>query len=137
MQDLAESAMQKLEDLCQAEATPYTQNEHYFFDYREKLLLRYKAMHRRIKSQTGVVQSLQAHDSGRQPQQYSSQQKQWENINNALAALATVGIPGVVAIDLIRLLPDGGMGPAFEIMAEVRAYFQGSHRFTLSPSHFN
>ncbi|KAG8974089.1 hypothetical protein FRC05_007837 [Tulasnella sp. 425] len=127
MQDLAESAMQKLEELCQAETTPYTQNEHYFFDYREKLFLRYKAMHRRIKSQTGVVQSLQGHDSGRRPQQYPDQ-TQWQNINEALAALATVGIPGVVAIDLIRLLPDDNMGPAFEIMAEVRAYFQVAYK---------
>ncbi|KIO22294.1 hypothetical protein M407DRAFT_216700 [Tulasnella calospora MUT 4182] len=128
IQELAESAIQKLDELCQAEATPYTQNEHYFFDYREKLLLRYKAMHRRIRSQTGVVQSLQTHDSTRWPQQYSNDETQWKNINNALAALATAGIPGVVAVDLIKLLPDDSMGPAFEIMAEVRAYFQVAYK---------
>ncbi|KAG8931126.1 hypothetical protein FRC01_001827 [Tulasnella sp. 417] len=127
VQDLAESATQKLDELCQAEATPYTQNEHYFFDYREKLLLRYKAMHRRIKSQTSVIQSLQNHDSTKQPRGYSDQ-PQWQKINEALAALATVGIPGVVAIDLIKLLPDDSMGPAFEIMAEVRAYFQVAYK---------
>ncbi|KAG8994200.1 hypothetical protein FRB90_000508, partial [Tulasnella sp. 427] len=127
MKEVAKTAAQKVEGLVQTEDSPYTQNDHYFYDYREKLLLRYKAAHRKSKSQNAVIQSLQDHDLGRKPQ-FTEAQTQWQNINNALSSLATIGIPGVKATELIKLLPDDHMGPAFEIMAEVRAYFQVAYK---------
>ncbi|KAG8913177.1 hypothetical protein FRC00_002894 [Tulasnella sp. 408] len=128
MQELAKAAMQKVEGLVQTEDAPYTQNDHYFFDYRTKLLLRYKAAHRKSKSQSSVIQSLQDHDLSRKPQRSTDAQTQWQNINEVLSGLATIGIPGIIATDLIKLLPDDNMGPAFEIMAEVRAYFQVAYK---------
>ncbi|KIO22299.1 hypothetical protein M407DRAFT_216722 [Tulasnella calospora MUT 4182] len=127
MKGLAKNAMEKVEGLCQTEESPYTQNDHYFFDYRTKLLLRYKAAHRQSKSQSSVIQSLQDHDSSWKPQR-NSDEAHWQNINEVLSGLATIGIPGIVATDLIKLLPDDNMGPAFEIMAEVRAYFQVAYK---------
>ncbi|KIO22290.1 hypothetical protein M407DRAFT_216692, partial [Tulasnella calospora MUT 4182] len=127
MQELAKVAIQKVEGLVQTEDAPYTQNDHYFFDYRTKLLLRYKAAHRKSKSQSSVIQSLQDHDLSRKPQR-SDAQTQWQNINDVISGLATIGIPGIMATDLIKLLPDDNMGPAFEIMAEVRAYFQVAYK---------
>ncbi|KAG8981461.1 hypothetical protein FRB90_007245, partial [Tulasnella sp. 427] len=127
MKDLANAALQKVEGLCQTEEFPYTQNDHYFFDYRSKLLLRYKAAHLQSNSQSGVIQSLQDHDSSKKPRR-SGDETHWQNINDILSGLATIGIPGIVASDLIKLLPDDNMGPAFEIMAEVRAYFQVAYK---------
>ena len=46
-------------------------------------------------------------------------------INIALADLAAIGIRGLTAADFSKLVPDDDMTPALEIMAEVRAYFQG------------
>ena len=46
-------------------------------------------------------------------------------IAKVLAGLAEIGMTGVKAEDLPKLLPPDRMAPALEIMADVRAYFQG------------
>ena len=43
-----------------------------------------------------------------------------------MAGLAEIGISGIKAEELPRLLPSDSMEPALVIMAEVRAYFQGN-----------
>lgn len=46
-------------------------------------------------------------------------------IAKVLAGLAEIGMTGVKAEDLPKLLPPDRMAPALEIMADVRGYFQG------------
>jgi hypothetical protein len=48
-----------------------------------------------------------------------------EMVNAVMAGLADLGFHGLTAADLAKLLPPDEMEPAINIMAEVRAYFQG------------
>jgi len=112
---------EKIGSLCDSEKTPYTQNEDYFFSHRTKLLGRYKAIYRQSRGQQGVVTALQKYATG-------VRDNQWTNINQVLAYLPNIGITGLVAEDLAKLLPEDGMGPALDIMAEVRAYFQVAYK---------
>ena len=43
-----------------------------------------------------------------------------------MSGLSDIGINGVTPADLAKLLPPDRFSPALEIMAEVRAYFQGN-----------
>ena len=54
------------------------------------------------------------------------------SVKSALASLAAIGLPGVKAEDLAKLLPPDRMEPALMIMADVRAYFQGVSSFSFS-----
>lgn len=56
-------------------------------------------------------------------------ENQWNYLNQAITALQNFGIGSVKAEDFAKLLPEDDLSPALEIMAEVRAYFQGSHIF--------
>jgi hypothetical protein len=47
-------------------------------------------------------------------------------IAKVLAGLVEIGIIGVKPEDLAKLIPPDGMEPALVIMADVRAYFQGT-----------
>ncbi|KAF7304101.1 hypothetical protein MIND_00641600 [Mycena indigotica] len=49
-------------------------------------------------------------------------------ISSVLGQLASLGLPGVAAADLAKLLPSDKMEPALEIMADVRAYFQVAYK---------
>jgi len=48
------------------------------------------------------------------------------HLSKALSHLARVGMHGLVPADLLKTLPADKMEPAITIMADVRAYFQGS-----------
>lgn len=51
-------------------------------------------------------------------------------ISKVLSGLIEIGLTGVEAGDLAKLLKTDEMEPALEIMADVRAYFQGGfHSF--------
>ena len=52
-------------------------------------------------------------------------------IAKVLAGLAEIGMMGVKADDLPKLLPPDRMAPALEIMADVQAYFQGIQVFLM------
>ena len=47
-------------------------------------------------------------------------------VKKVLSGLAEMGMTGVTEDDLPKLLPADGMEPALAIMADVRAYFQGT-----------
>ena len=53
------------------------------------------------------------------------QQPPVTGISKVLAGLAEIGMSGIKAEDLPKLLPPDRMEPALTIMADVRAYFQG------------
>lgn len=52
----------------------------------------------------------------------------YKYMNRVLNGLTDIGLPGTVPTDLAKLLPADPYDPAIEIMAGVRAYFQGMHR---------
>lgn len=109
--------------MCASEETPYTQNDHYFFAYRSKLLARYRSIYQQSQGRQGIIATLHNYDPTKVlPDAVTL------NINAALAALANLGIHGLGAEDLARLLPEDDNAPALEIMAEVRAYFQGERQ---------
>ena len=103
------------------EELPFTQNEDYFLNYKTKLLGRYRTLLRESRGQKGLVESLDGYQPDRAVNNVF-----WSEINVILSKLAAQGITGVQASDLAKLLPGDPMDPALEIMAEVRAYFQGT-----------
>jgi hypothetical protein len=52
-------------------------------------------------------------------------QQPLKGIAQVLSGLAAIGLNGIIADDLVKLLPPDRMDPALSIMADVRAYFQG------------
>jgi hypothetical protein len=56
---------------------------------------------------------------------YGNQQSP-KGIAQVLSGLAAIGLNSVTADDLVKLLPPDRIDPALNIMADVRAYFQGA-----------
>ena len=117
IQRCADLAEQRLTFLLEEEQEPFTMNEHYFMDYRSKFLGHYKGI--RIKAESSFIDKLESEEN----------KKIMGAVTSGLAAL---GFPNVDPSTLPRLLPPDPMESAIEIMAEVRAYFQGSERSLLS-----
>jgi hypothetical protein len=113
----AEVAEQRITFLLEEEQEPFTMNVHYFMDYRSKFLGHYKGI--RQKAESSFLDKLQ-----------SEENKQL--VSRVTSSLAALGFSNVDPSALPRLLPPDPMESAIEIMAEVRAYFQGSERFPLS-----
>jgi hypothetical protein len=111
IQRCADAAEQRINLLLEEEEEPFTMNEHYFMDYRSKFLGHYKGI--RQKTESSFVDELQ-----------NEENKQL--VSRATSALAALGFSNVDLSTLPRLLPPDPMESAIEIMAEVRAYFQGS-----------
>jgi hypothetical protein len=95
---------------------PMTVNEDTLGDYKSKFLTFYRAMSR--AHQNGADSSLQSFINGTYDGNY--------NFNNALDHLSQLGFPGLTRQDLLRLLKPSGDEEALEIMAECRAYYQGT-----------
>lgn len=93
---------------------PATVNEHYLADYKRKFQGRYKAARRIYVEHTPNLQTLV--DGGYQNTSY---------MREVVANLGAMGLPGVQKDDLLRLIPADPADDAIEIMAEVRAYYQG------------
>lgn len=113
--DAAQALISKL--IALEEDGPLTLNEHYLADYKTKFLSDYKST--REKTQNPVLaNAIEAHRLVSSPAAYPG-------IAQVLAGLAAVGLNGIDAEDLVKLLPPDRMDPALNIMADVRAYFQG------------
>lgn len=82
----------------------------------------YKEVYRRSRNEQGVVSSLQGFVQDMRPNDEAAQ-KNFDRINTALSNLTALGLHGLTAVDLTKLLPEDENLPALEIMAEVRAYF--------------
>jgi len=94
---------------------PVTVNEQYLADYKRKFLARYKAARQLHVKHSPELQKLVNGDY-----QHSSY------MQNAVQYLQYMGLPSVNNYDLLRLLPGDPADDAIEIMAEVRAYYQGA-----------
>jgi hypothetical protein len=120
--------------MFEIESFAFTQNEQYFFAFKDKLVGRYKAIYRMSKGQSSLAAKLQgplldiepgSTVSPIAPAALTAQEGQY--IATALSNLAALQFEGLTRVDLLKLLPSSEMDPAFDIMAEVRAYWQGAH----------
>jgi hypothetical protein len=106
---------------------PTTTNEQYLTDYKQTFIARYKAA-RRLHSQTNpTLQKLV--NGGFQNTSF---------MRDALQNLRTMGLDVTDHNSLLRLIPADSAEYVIEIMAEVRAYYQGrraSRKGNISDSH--
>jgi hypothetical protein len=106
--------MKMLECIALEQQEPVTVNEHYLADYKRKFQGRYKAARQIHVKHTPELQTLV--NGGYQNTSY---------MHNVVTNLGAMGLPGVKKDDLLHLIPADPADGAIEIMAEVRAYYQG------------
>lgn len=116
IQRSADATEQRINFLLEEEQEPFTMNDHYLMDYRSKFLGYYKAI--RQKSQTSFIDNLE-----------SDEREARNAVSRVISNLAELGLRPVDRSSLPRLLPPDPLESGIEIMAEVRAYFQGSNHF--------
>jgi hypothetical protein len=123
LNDCFERADHSADWLLKLEARPFTLNTHYLADYRDKFISFYKAA--REKETSGTI-STQIDDYSRARKNYSpTREANPTGISRVLLGLTELGLEGIKAKDICKLLPEDHMEPAIRIMADVRAYFQG------------
>ena len=98
-------------------------------DYKNKFLAHYKGTREKYERLDimSTIQSYNSYDSSDTKAAYNtSTASQINGIAKIMAGLAEIGMSGVKPEELPRLFPSDSLEPALVIMAEVRAYFQGS-----------
>jgi hypothetical protein len=101
--------------LLKLDHRPFTTNTHYLADYKEKFMAYFKS-------------SRQSDLYGNAPalaQRLAPDSQPYQDVSEILSRLSRLQFPNIAVKDLVKLLPDDHMLHALEIMAEVRAYFQG------------
>ena len=118
-------AEERISWLLALEDRPFTMNSHYLSDYRSKFLAHYRGA-RELNHQPDVMKTIQSFSlSQARNTQYNTYNGQPTGVAKVIASLAEIGMSGIRAEDLAKLFPPDKMEPALEIMADVRAYFQG------------
>jgi hypothetical protein len=109
-----DNTLKHIEWFLQAEQDVFTLNEHYFSDYKGKFLAYYRGARRwgENSSFMHMLQTTNGHAAN-------------TPISRIINAYHELGINGVSAADLPKILEADPDEPALEIMADVRAYFQG------------
>jgi hypothetical protein len=129
--------------LLELEQQPFTLNAHYLYDYKEKFLSYYKA-HRKpslpaplrsaLSQDNTAINELSPFQFGASEIRVSSFGRthvasvdavEETPLRKILSGLLELGVDGITPADLAKLLPQDQYSPALDIMAEVRAYFQG------------
>ncbi|KAF9807180.1 hypothetical protein IEO21_08339 [Rhodonia placenta] len=125
-----EATASRISWLLELESRPATMNGHYYTDYRDKFLAFYRA-HRESDENGSFVDKLRRYKPcttnprrAISPTEYQYQ----ESISKVLSGLNEIGMSGIVATDLPKLLPSDPYEPALKIMATVRAYFQVAYK---------
>jgi len=133
LKDCFEQAQQSIDWVLSLEEMPFSTNEHYFSDYREKFLSHYRSTRHAQRNQV-IIQTInnfseKAGAAGAEAEgsaePFQPMDPQLQAITRVLSGLAEMGFQGLTASDLVKLLPPDEMEPALIIMADVRAYFQG------------
>jgi hypothetical protein len=114
---------EKIQWLMDIEKRPYTLNSHYYSDYKDKFLSFYRGR-RQASNGNQLMANLKGYNP---PTKHQSSTSFEAGMVQILTGLPQVGITGTNAVDLAKLLPPDPMEPALNIMAGVRAYFQGSY----------
>jgi hypothetical protein len=127
MNQRAEAAQALIVKLIALEADgPLTLNEHYLADYKAKFLSHFKGAREQAQNPV-LARTIAAFrpDAAPPVDEYGGRLP-LTGIAQVLSGLAGIGLNGVTADDLVKLLPPDRMDPALNIMADVRAYFQGA-----------
>jgi len=114
LETCANAASEYIDSLVKQEHEPFTMNTHYFMEYRSKFLAHYKGA--RLREKSNFIRNMERNDDGNMMQA----------MGEAMSALTRMGLEGTDVSLLANLLPPDPMEPAIGIMADVRAYFQGS-----------
>jgi len=114
MQRCANTTEQRINFLLEEEKEPFTLNECYLRDFRAEFLGYYRGI--RQKAEGNFIDKLQ-----------SNERETKAVINKVIGGLAELGL-SIEPSSLPRLLQPDPMEAAIEIMSEVQAYFQVSHR---------
>lgn len=117
--------------LLELEKSPSTLNTHYHMDYKDKFLAYYRG-HRQSDTSGNLTSRLKRYNaySSVTTGQIKPQPTEFDqSVSKVLSGLSKVGINGVKSTDLYKLLPSDPYEPALDIMATVRAYFQGAHLY--------
>lgn len=131
LEEVKAATEQELKFLLRMESLPFTLNSHYYLDYKEKFLAYYK-FHE--GDQNNLVRTLRESQASRSAasRSYSNgvyralEEKPVDHVESALESLRSAGLSGLKREDLVKLLPaDFSSQAALEIMASVRAYYQG------------
>ncbi|KAH6910213.1 P-loop containing nucleoside triphosphate hydrolase protein [Coprinopsis sp. MPI-PUGE-AT-0042] len=122
----------KIQWLLTLESRPFTLNEHYLSDYKDKFMSFYKGA-REKEIRGSISAQIEAFNRGADNQHSYQDQNEIElgPVAQVLCGLAAMGMQGSKAEDIFKMLPRDKMEPAIDIMAHVRAYFQVAYkRFT-------
>jgi hypothetical protein len=137
IQDHLKSCLAKTQEridwLLNLEDKPFSLNTHYLSDYKSKFLAYYRGA-RRKNNHSDIMNSIKAHTTSTPSSPIVSSKQTSTSlygVSKVLSGLTEMGFNGVQANDLPKLLRADSMEPAVEIMADVRAYFQGK-LYTLS-----
>ena len=117
LRSLHETTLQRLNGLLSVEGLPFTLNHMYLKEYKDKFLSHYRDIRRRSMGQDTIVHRLQ------EPEGILATQPRPELVD-LTALLQRFGLT-CTPKDLHRLLPEDDLEPALDIIATVRAYFQG------------
>ena len=136
-----ERTQERISWLLKLEDKPFSLNTHYLADYKAKFLAYYKG-NREQQGNVDLSKNINEHNSVPPSEPFESEFKHafsapQPTVKDALASLVAIGLQGIKAEDLPKLLPPDRMEPALVIMADVRAYFQGTFAYTLAFLLFN
>src|SRR6266581_3468286 len=113
----AEETLVVIGFLLQVEKEPSTKNDHYFKNYRRKFFAVYK----------GIFNSGSNGDFVQRVQRRIYQSPEFtQALGIIIANLPKIGFPDVKPLELTLLQASEDADDAIKIMADVRAYFQGT-----------
>ncbi|THH11229.1 hypothetical protein EW146_g8124 [Bondarzewia mesenterica] len=115
----SETAVQRIMLLLEAEMEPFTRNNHYLNDYRAKFLAYYKGV-RQANQNNDFIRNLEGTGPG------STSETFQQAMTKTLSGFTEMGLHGIQPVALAKVLPEDPMEAGIEIMADVRAYFQGA-----------
>ncbi|EMD32900.1 hypothetical protein CERSUDRAFT_76972 [Gelatoporia subvermispora B] len=121
-----ERAQKRIDWLLELEQRPWTRNDHYYSDYKDRFLARYRGARRKIH-QSSLATKLEGYKPVK-PSVLPHASDFERGVAKVLSGLNEINIAGVKASDLTKLLPTDTLEPALHIMAAVRAYFQVAYK---------
>ncbi|GLB38018.1 putative TRAFAC class dynamin-like GTPase superfamily, dynamin Fzo YdjA family protein [Lyophyllum shimeji] len=117
-----ERTEERIEWLMLLEDRPFSLNTHYLADYKDKFLAHYRTAREKDRHPP-LLSAIEAYRS-KSPSPFGAP----VGVAKVLASLVEMGIVGVEAEALAKLLEPDEMEPALNIMADVRAYFQVAYK---------
>ncbi|KAK7036327.1 P-loop containing nucleoside triphosphate hydrolase protein [Favolaschia claudopus] len=118
-----------LKEIQHEENGPHTLNTHYLSDYKEKFMTYYKQLRQKDRNPTlaAAIPSLNPVIDEVPPSPDPISRSPSVLVSEVLRNLSALNL-SIRAEDLMKLCPRDPMEPAFNIMADVRAYFQVAYK---------